>query len=56
MKKYDTFLTIGIYIVNSDDETSEMSEDIRKIIISYEYLLEIHALYITKERKIVTLS
>ncbi|WP_160690972.1 cation diffusion facilitator family transporter [Clostridium sp. C2-6-12] len=54
MKKYDTFLTIGIYIVNSDDETSEMSENIRKIVMSYEYLLEIHALYIVQERKLVT--
>jgi cation diffusion facilitator family transporter len=54
MKKYDTFLTIGIYIVNSDDDISEMSEDIRNIVMSYEYLLEIHALYIAKERKLVT--
>jgi cation diffusion facilitator family transporter len=54
IKKYDTFLTIGIYIVNSDDGISEMSEDIRKIVMSYEYLLEIHALYIVQERKLVT--
>jgi len=54
MKKYDTFLTIGIYIVNSDDGIAEMSEDIRKIVMSYEYLLEIHALYILKERNLVT--
>jgi divalent metal cation (Fe/Co/Zn/Cd) transporter len=54
MKKYDTFLTIGIYVVNSDDDIFEMSEDIRKIVMSYEYLLEIHALYIMQERKLVT--
>ena len=54
MKKYDTFLTIGIYIVNSDDGISEMSEDIRKTVMSYEYLLEMHALYIVQERKLVT--
>lgn len=54
MRKYDTFLTIGVYIVNSDEGVSEMAEDIRKIVTSYEYLLEIHALYIVKERKLVT--
>lgn len=54
MKKYGTFLTIGIYIVNSDDHISEMAEDIRKTVMSYNDLIEIHALYIMKEKKLVT--
>ncbi|SEW42368.1 cation diffusion facilitator family transporter [[Clostridium] fimetarium] len=54
MEKYGIFLTVGIYIVNSDEKTLAIADDIKKIVMSYNKFLEIHALYIAEDRKLIT--
>ena len=54
MEKYGIFLTVGIYIVNSEENSIELAEDIREIVMSHKKFLEVHALYIAKERKLIT--
>ena len=54
MDKYGIFLTVGIYIVNSEKDMIAVADDIRKIIMSHKKFLEVHALYIAEERKLIT--
>jgi len=54
MEKYGIFLTVGIYIVNIEEKIIEIAEDIRKIVMSHKKFLEVHALYIAEERKLIT--
>ncbi len=52
--KYNTIMTIGIYVETSNDEfTNIVFKSVKEIIKKYEYVLQIHGFYIDKEKKTI---
>jgi len=49
--KHKVLLTaIGVYSINTkDDEAKAIEEDVQKIVLSFEYVLQMHGFYLTKE-------
>lgn len=53
-EKYNIFLTVGIYAINSKDQAAlEMQKQIRTVIAKYQNIMQIHGLYIDRKLKII---
>ena len=53
-EKYNIFLTVGIYAINSKDKTAlDMQEQIRTVIAKYKNIMQMHGLYIDRTLKII---
>ena len=56
MEKYGVILhTIGVYSINTKDkEIMKMEKNIRKIVFSYEGILQFHGFYVDKKEKVIS--
>ena len=56
LEKYGVILhTIGVYSVNTKDEKiKEMRKDIKKIVFSYNGILEMHGFYVDEKEKTIS--
>lgn len=56
MEKYGVILhTIGVYSINTKDkEIIKMEKNIRKIVFSYEGILQFHGFYVDKKEKVIS--
>ena len=53
-EKYNIFLTVGIYAINSKDKAAlEMQKQMRTVIAKYKNIMQMHGLYIDRELKII---
>ncbi|MDN5552741.1 cation diffusion facilitator family transporter [Prevotella sp.] len=53
-EKYNIFLTVGIYAINSKDKTAlDMQKQMRAVIAKYKNIMQMHGLYIDRELKII---
>ncbi len=53
-EKYNIFLTVGIYAINSKDKIAlDMQKQIRTVIAKYKNIMQMHGLYIDRTLKII---